>query len=325
MPAELLPVRLSHILGYSGVGAIVRSANYLLVVQDIRDWTDRHGIPGGRRLPYVERVRAALEITEELREPPVASELDNGLVEGVCIPARRFPSWARCPGCSKLYYQPWRQSPQSNEKPVCPEAGCKRRKLEQVTWVLAHPEGYLTDVPWHFLAHSSLKHMICKVRDRLYLEERGHDKRRLRCAACNAEMIFRGDEPVPFGTGRMQPWTKNDLVPASEQTSETTPTLYQILAINDSRVYSPQTVSALVIPPESRVRKGTVVDQLYRNSEARARIDSARNPLARKSAVRTLATEFRCSPGDIEAALNDLNQGYPQYDENFTPGQARGK
>jgi len=88
MPAELLPVRLSHILGYSGVGAIVRSANYLLVVQDIRDWTDRHGIPGGRRLPYVERVRAALEITEELREPPVASELDNGLVEGVCIPAR---------------------------------------------------------------------------------------------------------------------------------------------------------------------------------------------------------------------------------------------
>lgn len=43
MSNELIPVRLSHVLGQSGVGAIVRGANGLAVVQDTRLWTDRQG------------------------------------------------------------------------------------------------------------------------------------------------------------------------------------------------------------------------------------------------------------------------------------------
>jgi hypothetical protein len=125
-----------------------------------------------------------------------------------------------------------------------------------------------------------------------------------------------------FGQGRMQPWTKDDLVPR-ENAGQHAEGLAQVLAINDTRVYAPVAESVLIIPPESRVRKGTVVDRLYRNSDDRTRIDAARTPMARDGAIRSLATEYRCTPEDIQKALSDLQQGYPLYGENFTPGQLR--
>ena len=141
MANELIPIRLSHLLGHSGVGAIVRGANGLVVVQDTRQWTDRQGISAGKLIPYVERVRAALGIEEQLREPPVAKELANGQVDGTCVPATRFPSWMRCPACGAMYRWPWRND-QPDHAPHCNHQDCKHHpKLEQVTWVLAHPDG----------------------------------------------------------------------------------------------------------------------------------------------------------------------------------------
>jgi len=325
MANELIPIRLSHLLGHSGVGAIVRGANGLVVVQDTRQWTDRQGISAGKLIPYVERVRAALGIEAQLREPPVAKELANGQVDGTSVPATRFPSWMRCPACGAMYRWPWR-----NDQPDhahCNHQDCMRHpKLEQVTWVLGHPEGYLADVPWHFLAHQGARDPTqrnCKVQDQLRLIERGYEERILRCGACRAETRFRGDERVGFGQGRMQPWTKDDLIPPIEIAEEGDKDHAQVLVINDTRVYVPVAESVLVIPPESRVRKGTVVDRLYRNSGDRSRIDGARTPLARKGIIRTLATEYRCTPNDIETALADLARGYPLYGENLTPGQLR--
>jgi len=326
MDNELIPIRLSHILGHSGVGAIVRGPNGLVVVQDTRQWTDRHGTPAGNPIPYVERVRAALGIEEQLCEPPVAKELTNGQVDGVCVPATRFPSWMRCPACGALYRWPWRDS-ESDEVPRCRHPDCKRHpKLEQLPWVLVHPQGYLADVPWHFLVHDDKKNPAqnsCKVREQLHLIEHGYEERVLRCGACGADTRFRGDEYLGFGQGRMQPWTKDDLVTPTADTEGGDDEQAQVLAVNDTRVYSPRTELVLVIPPESRVRKGTVVDRLYRNSEDRKRIDGARNRLARKSVIRTLATKYRCTSSDIEDALADLQRGYPLYGENLTPGQLR--
>jgi len=326
MANELIPIRLSHLLGHSGVGAIVRGVNGLVVVQDTRRWTDRQGISAGKQIPYVERVRAALGIEEQLCEPPVAKELASGQVDGACVPATRFPSWMRCPACGAMYRWPWRND-QPEYKPHCIHHDCKRHpKLEQVTWVLAHSEGYLADVPWHFLAHQGVRdpsQRNCKVPDKLRLIERGYEERILRCGACRAETRFRGDERLGFGQGWMQPWTKDDRVPPLEVADEGDKGLAQVLVTNDSRVYAPVAESVLVIPPESRVRKGTVVDRLYRNSGARSRIDGARTPLERKSIILTLATEYRCVPKDIENALTDLDEGYPLYGENLTPGQLR--
>ena len=326
MANELIPIRLSHLLGYSGVGAIVRGAKGLVVVQDTRQWTDRPGLFAGKLIPYVERVRAALGLEEQLREPPAAKELTNGQVDGVCVPAMRFPSWMRCPACGAMYRWPWRND-QPDHTPRCNQQDCKSHpKLEQVTWVLAHPSGYLADVPWHFLAHLGVRDPAqrnCKVQDQLRLIERGYEERILRCGACRAETRFRGDERLGFGQGRMQPWTKDDLVPLLEVGEEGEKDLAQVLVINDTRVYVPVAESVLVIPPESRVRKGTVVDRLYRNSGDRSRLDGARTPLARKGIIRTLATEYRCTTNDIETALADLVRGYPLYGENLTPGQLR--
>lgn len=325
MHHELIPIRLSHLLGHSGVGAIVRGADGLVVVNDIRQWTDRQGNYAGKRILYVERVRAALGIEEQLHEPPVAKELANRQVDGACVPTTRFPSWMRCPACGAMYYRPWRNN-QFNYTPLCNHQDCKRRlKLEQVAWVLAHPEGYLDDVPWDFLTHKGAREPTrrnCKVRDQLQLIERGYEERILRCSACHAETQFRGDERVGFGQGRMQPWTI-DVIPKREATEDGDKDLAQVLVINDTRVYVPVAESVLVIPPESRVRKGTVVDRLYRNSSDRDCIDSARTPLARKSSIRTVATKYRSTPADIETALADLARGYPLYGENLTPGQLR--
>ena len=328
MANELIPIRLSHLLGHSGVGAIVRGANGLVVVQDTRQWTDRQGLSAGKLIPYVERVRSALGIEQQLRGPPVAKELANGQVDGVCVPATRFPSWARCPSCEALFRWPWERD-RLDYTPSCIRQECKSHSiLEQVTWILADPDGYLSDVPWHFLAHRDTRNPAqgnCKVKDQLRLIEDGYEERKLRCDACLAEVPFRGDERVGFGRGQMQPWTKDDLVPPREGIEKDANDLAQaqVLTINDTRVYAPLAESVLVIPPESRVRKGTVVDRLYRNSGDRSRIDSTRTPLARKGVIRTLATEYRCTPNDIETALADLTRGYPLYGENLTPGQLR--
>ena len=326
MANELIPIRLSHLLGQSGVGSIVRGSDWLVVVQDTRQWTDHHGNSAGKLIPYVERVRTALCIEEQLREPPVAKEMANGQVDGACVPATRFPSWMRCPSCGAMYRWPWHKE-RPDHAPHCNHQDCKRHpKLEQVTWVLAHSAGYLADVPWHFLAHKDAHNPTqrnCKVQDQLRLIERGYEERLLSCGACGARTGFRGDERVGFGKGRMQPWTNDDQVPSREDAEDGDKDLAQVLVINDTRVYVPVTESVLVVPPESRVRKGTVVDLLYRNSGERSRIDGARTPLARKGIIRTLATEYRCTPDDIETAFSDLARGYPLYGENLTPGQLR--
>jgi hypothetical protein len=327
MSSKLTPIRLSHLLSHSGVGAIVRGPDWLGVVQDIRNWTERYGGVAGLEIPYVERVRSALEISQQLREPPVASELKNGLVDGVCVPVTRFPTWARCPACGALYRWPW-QHKNPDEPPRCTNEECAQKKgkthpmLEQVTWALVDPRGYLADVPWHFLTHRKARHpeqKACKVQNQLYLKD-VHGTRTLGCRACRAEITFRGDEWIDFGQGRVQPWTKDDLVPPEEKSQKEESNQTQILAVNDTRTYSPVTDIALVIPPESRVRKGTVVDQLYRNSRDRERIDKARTPLARNSIVRELATKYHCLPPDIIEALEEIKKGYPNYGASFTPG-----
>lgn len=326
MTHDLIPIRLSHLLGHNGVGSIVRGSKGLVVVQDTRYWTDRRGAHAGNPVPYVERVRAALGIEQQLCEPPVAKELTNGHVEGVCVPATRFPSWTRCPSCGALYRWPWKRE-QADFAPRCDRSDCTSHPaLKQVTWVLAHPKGYLADVPWPVLTHKDSRapaQRHCKVQGQLRLVERGYEERVLQCGACRAETRFHGDERVGFGSGPMQPWTKDDQVSPGEVAEEGARTVAQVLLINDARVYAPIAESVLVIPPESRVRKGTVVDRLYRNSDDRARIDSARPGLGRRGAIRTTATAYRCTIDDIEDALADLDRGYPLYGESPSPGQLR--
>jgi hypothetical protein len=320
--SELIPVRLSHLLRHCSVGAIVRGPEYLMTVKDIREWSDRKGNPAGEPIRYVDQVRSALGITQELREPPIARELSNGQIDGTCVPAVRFPSWMRCPKCGLLHYRPWKGLP-PDKKPICHENDPKkcstRPELEQVPWILVHKDGHMADVPWHFLAHpeegkgTQVQKQCGRDFDAPYLRlrDQGASRRRLRCERCGAEKDFDDSTRIPFGKAWQQPWLKEQVV-AEE--------LAEVLEINDARVHSPVTCNALVIPPESRIRKGSVVDRLHRNSQKLRQIEQARTPLAKKGALQAIASEFRCPVVSIEEALCEIAKGYPSYGKKVTPG-----
>lgn len=321
MSKGYLPVRLSHLLRHCSVGAIVRGPEYLMTVKDIREWRTKDGASAGRLIPYVDQVRAALGITQELREPPTAKQLDSGLVDGISIPAMRFPNWMTCPSCGLLHYKPWRGLP-AGEQPHClekkPEKCKDSPELEQVSWVLVHAEGHMADVPWHFLAHFEArtpKQKQCRADSNepyLRLIDSDASSRRLRCERCASESRFGDSIQIPYGTAWRQPWL-NEVVEISDG-----PAL--VVEINDARVHSPQTCNALVIPPESRIRKGSVVDRLYSSSQKRQQIEQARTPLARKGALKQIASEFRCSIDELEHAILEINKGYPLYGINVTHG-----
>ncbi|HED12090.1 MAG TPA: DUF1998 domain-containing protein [Gammaproteobacteria bacterium] len=329
MSKEYLPVRLSHLLRHCAVGAIVRGPEYLMVVNDIRAWTGRaDGHPAGKNILYVDQVRSALGIEQELREPPIAKQLENNKVDGVCIPAVRFPAWMRCPSCGLLYHKPWRGL-KIGEEPRCQnkdahENGddpCKKKPLlEQVPWVMVHADGHLADTPWHYLAHRDArtpnqKQCALDYQDAyLRLFDRGSSRRQIGCSRCKAKGDFPDSLRVFFGRTRRQPWIAFDETPKIPDEPA------EILEVNDTRVHSSITNSALVIPPESRISKGSVVDRLYSSTQKRQTIDQARNALARKTALRSIASDLRCSAKDVEKALVMIQNGYPLYGKQITQG-----
>ncbi len=321
MSKDYLPVRLSHLLRHCSVGAIVRGPDYLMTVQDIRQWTTRGGSDAERIIPYVEQVKAALGIDQELRAPPTAREPDTGKVDGVSIPAMRFPTWMKCPSCGLLHAKPWRGL-QSGKAARCLEPDRKKcsggPEIEQVPWVLVHESGYMADVPWHFLAHAeanSREQKQCRAdwsASYIRLIKENSSSRTLRCERCSAKARFDDSMRIPYGKTRQQPW--------SEEEAATSEDLALILEVNDARVYSPSTRNALVIPPESRIRKGEAVDRLYSSSHKRCQIEQARTPLARKGTLKTIARELHCSPAQVEEALEEIERGYPLYGKNITQG-----
>ena len=320
MTEEHIPVRLSHLLRDCSVGAVVRGPDGLMVVQDTRFWDRPGSDPLDRQIRHVERVRSALGIEQLLCEAPRAVKFGEAMTGW--IPALRFPTWMRCLACGLLHPAPWRQRPSRNEDGSLPAASSAPKPeicgcggpLEQTPWVLVHEDGYLADVPWHHLTHAESRNpdqMACehdRSKPYLILEE-NEPGRRLRCTRCGAQAGFSTSKgsrhPFPGGEWQ-QPWVRE---PPAERPSEPA----WLVEINDVRVHTPITRTVLVIPPESRIRHGTVTDRLYCDKGNQRRVRSARGGLARKSAVRRLASEYRCAPADIEKALREIDKGYPLY------------
>ena len=323
MIEEHVPVRLSHLLRDCSVGAIVRGPDSLMVVQDTRTWDRPGNDPLERQIHYVDRVRSALGISQMLCAPPPSAER-NGTVLG-WIPALRFPTWMRCLSCGLLHPAPWRRrrakgsggrSTEAGGAGECDECG---GRMEQVPWVLVHEEGYLADVPWHELAHGNTRDPEQRQCGRdwtesyLRLRDTGTE-RQVRCTRCGASESLRSGTlprlPFPSGT-RQQPWVREPPPQSPEAPA-------WLMEINDVRVHSPMTRTALVIPPESRIRRGTVLDRLYGSSGSRERLRKARNGLQRRSVMAQLAREFRCDPREIEDAIARLAEGYPLYGRAVT-------
>ncbi len=323
---RMIPTRWSHLLGYSGVGAIVRADNDLFVVMDIRHWTDRAGTPAGDLIPRVDDLCRRLKIDCKLRAPPLARELPNGAVDGTCVPARRFPGWTLCPRCGLLHWQPWRHG---DEQPGAaavrpPRCQCDgRSRLQQVDWVLAHPLGGLTELPWHWLAHRDdpQREIDCRaVVDRPYLRfQRAGNAGlnwRLHCDRCGAAAAFNRELPVHLNEPQRQPWERSAAGQATPTEQDA-----RILEVSDPRLYYPRTRSGLVIPPESRMQRSSVLDLLDSNQAHKDQLARSRNDLARRSVLQTLASQYGCPVDEFKAAWDEIQRGYPLYGQIVTPGE----
>lgn len=325
MEKIFVPIRLSHILGYSTVGAIIRGPDFLMTPTDIRQWTDKNKKPAGQPIDYVEQVKNALDIQQELRQPPIAIRLDNGQIAGSYIPAMLFPCWMRCPGCGMLYCKPWKNTPQG---PWYCTVCDKKSPLAQVPWVLVHEEGHMADVPWHRLVHKKARiqnQKLCRPdweSPYLRLTELKGAKFKLVCTRCQAHFDFHTGIRADYKNLRPQPWIfVQDPVPLENMDHEKEPGT--ILMVNDTRIHRPIAKSALVIPPESRISKRTVVHRLYANSKVRREIDNTRTPLQKKSLFSRLTHEFNCTVHDIGNAIKEIKKGYPLYGQHFTQGLVR--
>ena len=307
------PVRFSHLTSYAGIGAIVRDGNdMLMTLTDIRYWTDRNGTCTAQPIPYVTRIVNALGIGKDLRMPPQAQERENGTLQGHYLPAVLFPRYAVCKKCGLLHNNPWGNADTEDFEGLrCKEKKCNGQ-LEQVTWCAISKQGYLDDVPWHYICHLG-GNQNCRTDFnepylRLTVDKAG--KKIVRCLRCEENGIETRNQFLKRKIGvihKQQPWVFNRPQAIEEQDVE-------IVEINSPGVYFPERANALVIPPESRINKGTIVDQLYNNSQLCRELESIRSPLRKKGRMKKLATEYRCTIEEISAALRQIGDGYPSME-----------
>lgn len=299
------PIRFSHLTSYASIGSIVRSAeDKLMVISDIRYWKNKNGRTIAQEIPFVERVCLALDINKNLCMPPEAKVNEKGEIEGDYIPAVLFPTWAICKKCGFLHNNPWRKSKKDyNEKIYCNNDGCNGI-LEQVTWCAVDEEGRLDNVPWHYIAHLNYHQKCEEDYDNIYLELKTNakGKRVVHCSRCNSEEVF--EYVKDFRINSSFYWNEIKGKNKEEVKSE-------ILEVNNPGVFLPEKVTALVIPPESRISKSSVIGKILNNSTLRRKLDKRMPPLKRKSEIKKIARDYRCTTEEVEDALKKINNGFP--------------
>ena len=174
--------------------------------------------------------------------------------------------------------------------------------------------GYLADVSWHDLCHShktsaNADQRNCRENfDKNYLFLRNGS---IICSICEAEVKDFKDKRLSL-MKRKQPW----LLDAPEQALEDEE-MGRLLEINDPNVHMHSHQDALVIPPESRLGKRLVVDRLYSNKKKLHDLKRRMPPLKKKGLIEQIAYDFHCKGSDIEDALEQINDGYPNFNEDF--------
>ena len=310
---QYTPIRFSHLMSYAGVGAVVRGVeDKLMVVTDIRFWSDKSGEIASETIPYVRRVSMALEIDKELRMPPKAQENERGEIEGSYLPAVLFPTYAKCQKCGLLHNNPWRKRDRKISETVLCEV-CESN-LEQTTWCAVSNKGHLSEVPWHYICHQNSDGECRADYESSYMKltTDSNGKRIVKCHRCQSSNYY---EKAKLNIiNGVQPW----IYESSPKLEEGD--IVEILEVNNPGVYLPERVNALVIPPESRISKTSVIDRLYNNSKLRREIDKVKG-LRRKGKIKEASTEYRCSVKEIESALEEIKKGYPYFEENITVGE----
>ena len=341
------PVRFSHLTSYAGIGGMVQSAEGVFVVMpDTRYWR------GETEIEAVKRVCYALGIPEkELRKPPIYNNKNDPTLLGYLFP--RWAECDKChalyfnPWKGKKSYDEKipctkdKVSDDDSESDVVEKKGKFKEDLEalvkdedtssdeetsvemsttekpknkekcsgqllQVTWCVASRKGFLADVSWHWHAHKVNGKESCKKHfDDSYLKII-QGKGTVKCTLCKAEGSFiEGKESYMEKT---QPW----LSTSPEQLVEKDKG--KVLEINDPSTYYPTHEDSLVIPPESRIGKRKVVERLYSNKIKLQEIKSTNSSRRRQALINRIANEFYCKVDEVESALSQIDDGYPNFD-----------
>ncbi|MGP5217198.1 DrmB family protein [Psychrobacter celer] len=307
---QYLPVRLSHLLTHCSVGAVVRGPDYLMIVQDISKWTALDGTQP-REIIFVEQIKATLNIQQTLREPPIAKLDKHDMPVGTCIPASRFPSWMACDSCGLMHTKPWIE--QKTDKPICQGVvngrACKK-PLTQVSLVLVHSEGHINDLDWHYLAHKDAKHPTQKQCGREPLTLKLSNRRTITCIKCKANARVTPGTKLPY-LGWSQPWMGY----APELPIED---LGEVMEVNDTRIHRVVTTSALVIPPESRIGRHSIVAQLYCDQQLRDTLNLKGSAFQKRSREKRVAEKLNCDVPQLKDAVIQIENGFPNIDVSMT-------
>lgn len=309
--AHYSPIRLSHLVRHASPCSIIRASNDLLMaLMDTRYWTKVDCTPIGNPVKRSKLVSRQIAEGKKLHFPPLSklNSKHQPIPKENTLPAIIFPQWSYCPSCNKMYKNPWydKKNKQYIEQPRC---NCKDNSiLQQLPWVLVHKDGHMDEIPWHFLAHNK-KTKNCKDRNHLYYSENGKNIK-IRCGACGsseelskntlkAENRFTG-----YKSMRKQPWINE---PAPEKSMETAPIAQEA---GDAEIFTPKSTDALVIPPESRMIRESIVGKLQNNQQLIDEIEQLEYmpPSLKKSKLNTIARQLNCSREELESAIEELNK-----------------
>ncbi len=297
MPELKLQVRQSHTVSNAAVGSLVQIGGLSLVPCDIRDWGD-----DGEDVD-MPRLSEMLGVT--FRKAPVREK--RGDIEvGGRIPAVRFPKWMYCPICRKMYNFDSQPQGRREDPVVCPGDNCKQMKsaLAPMPWVVICENGHLDDVPWHSLAHREAKEQrqkTCKAFDAMYfVSARGNVSRlQIECRSCHVAFpLTKLKAPELLVNDRCngrQPWL---------YVGEACDKNLQVAALGDHFVHYPVSVSALDIPPESRLDpRNNLNKRIREHTEWRRLLELCekygRENSVVKQKVRTIASDKRCQPNAV--------------------------
>ena len=289
-----MDMRFSNLLRSSGVGGVIHMGeNFYAVIQDISRWPLNE--LETREIKHVTQVCKHPKISDHrLIKPPVVTTARPQNY----IPATRFPRWSFCQKCGLLHNRY-----QDGNK--CSEKTCDGA-LTQVHWVLVHRFGYLADVDWHYMAHGKESQNCPRDSENAYLKLIREPQEQVRCTKCKRKgwegMAYMGKKTW------QQPWMKD--VYTSEENSGS---MAEVMQIGDSRMYLPENLKFLVIPPESRIIRSSVVDRLYSSPEDQRLISDANPGLDYKSTVKRIANKYGCTVAELEDALQKIKHGYPWY------------
>lgn len=165
-----------------GVGSIIDVEGESFVAADIRKW-------GGKGVTIHEPRLERLLGVNEFKMAPAAPEQFwqiNETTPGV--PYIRFPRWMFCPECRRM-----QKIYPAEKAPICDRCAGSP-KLVPMRFVMACPNGHLSDVPWDRWAHSGLRSK-CENTSLKFITQSGGSGLEflvIKCETCGAERNLAG-------------------------------------------------------------------------------------------------------------------------------------